>query len=107
MKETMIDRVAKVIKAETDRFDMPVNFYIEPEAGKRFERDNPGKDSIFDSGYDELESYRIIARAAIEAMLKPTEVMEKAAFTNMEKNGYAVGNPASDYSAMIDAALRE
>ena len=68
MTETMIDRVAKVIKVETDKFDMPVHFYIEPEAGKRFERDNPGKDSIFDAGYDELESYRIIARAVVEAM---------------------------------------
>jgi hypothetical protein len=68
MTETIIDRVAKVIKAETDKFDAPVNLYIEPEAGKRFERDNPGKDSICDAGYDELESYRIIARAVIEAM---------------------------------------
>ena len=68
MAETMIDRVAKAIKAETDKFDMPVNLYIEPEAGTRFERDSPGKDRIFDSGYDDLESYRIIARAVITAI---------------------------------------
>ncbi|UXS24197.1 hypothetical protein [Agrobacterium tumefaciens] len=68
MAETMIDRVAKAIKAETDKFDMPVNLYIEPEAGARFERDNPGKDRFLDAELDELESYRLIARAAIEAV---------------------------------------
>lgn len=68
MAETMIDRVAKAIKAETDNFDMPVNLYIEPEAGSRFERENPGKDRAFDAGFDDLESYRIIARVAIEAV---------------------------------------
>lgn len=107
MTETMIDRVAKAIKAETDKFDMPVNFYIEPEAGARFERDNPGKDRFLDAELDDLESYRIIARAAIKAMREPTHEMKLAAFENMDSNGYATGNPASDYTAMIDTAVKE
>lgn len=101
MAETMIDRVAKAIKAEIDKFDMPVNLYIEPEAGARFERDNPGKDRIFDSGYDDLESYRIIARAAVAAMREPTPAMLDAA-------GDLLGSGFDDqYDAFIEAALKE
>lgn len=47
------------------------------------------------------------ARAAIEAMRQPTDAMEKAAFANMDRNGYTIGNPASDYTAMIDTALKD
>lgn len=103
MVETMIDRVAKAIKAETDKFDMPVNLYIEPEAGSRFERDNPGKDRIFDYGYDDLESYRIIARAAIAAMHEPTTAMSG------EFDGWNASRNDMEacYEAAIEAALKE
>lgn len=101
MAETMIDRVAKAIKAETDKFDMPVNLYIEPEAGARFERENPGKDRFFDAGFDDLESYRIIARATVQAMREPTVEMLDAA-DNLLGSGFD-----DQYEAFIDAALKE
>lgn len=101
MTDTMIHRVVKAIKAETDKFDMPVKLYIEPEAGARFERDNPGKDRIFDSGYDDLESYRIIARAAIQAMREPTVGMLEAA-NDLLGSGFD-----DQYDVFIDAALKE
>lgn len=51
------------------------------------------------------KNYEKSARAAIEAMREPTEAMVDAAYANMDKNRYEQGNPASDYAAMIDAAL--
>ncbi len=100
MAETMIDRVAKAIKAETDKFDMPVNLYIDPEAGARFERENPGKDRFLDAELDELESYRIIARAALTAMSDPTPQMKEAA-------NFSFGSGEESYQDAIKAALKE
>ncbi|XHE14082.1 hypothetical protein PCC82_04855 [Agrobacterium deltaense] len=103
MAEKMIDRIAKAIKAETDKFDMPVNFYIEPEAGARFERDNPGKDRFLDAELDELESYRIIARVAVAAMREPTPAMSG------EFDGWNASRNDMEacYEAAIEAALKE
>ena len=51
--------------------------------------------------------YEDDAKAIIQAMREPTEAMVDAAFKNMDQNGYVKGNPASDYTAMIDAALND
>lgn len=47
------------------------------------------------------------ARAVISEMRKPTTWMIRAAYANMDRNGYDKGNPESDYQAMIDMALKE
>jgi hypothetical protein len=67
----MVDIVARAIKDETDKFDSPARLYLQPEAGHRWEKANPGKDYYLDGpNHDALESYRIIAHAAIKALHK-------------------------------------
>lgn len=67
-------RVALAIKACTDKFESPVCYYVEPEA--RYRARDASADPDYDPWFDEpdreweLESYAIIARAAIAAMSK-------------------------------------
>jgi hypothetical protein len=67
MTEEQITMVAMAIKEAAASFQSPVRFYVEREAIHRFERDNPDKDAYIDKpGTDwELESWRILARAAL------------------------------------------
>ncbi len=89
MTETIIERVARALFVKTKE-----------EASSR------GIQSSWENC--PIKGHYIdLARAAVAAMREPTEAMERAAFSNMDKNGYAAGNPTSDYSAMIDAALKE
>jgi hypothetical protein len=71
MDDSEIELIAKAIRDETDRFECPVRFYIEPEAKRRWESSNPDSD-WFDrpDPPDDLESYRIIARAAADALAR-------------------------------------
>jgi hypothetical protein len=105
----MIDRIARAIEAETDKFDSPVHLYVEKEAKARWERANPEGDWYEQpESKDELESYRIIARAAIEAMREPTDAMVSA-YDNWDAYSGSCGSwlNTSAYEAMIDAALKE
>lgn len=94
MAETMIERVARAICVASG---------LDPD--RPFSSSNYSKET--EPQECAWHEYLPEARAAIAAMREPTEVMERAAFSNMDKNGYPVGNPTSDYSAMIDAALKE
>lgn len=102
----MLDIVAKAIKEETDKFGSPVRCYIEPEARERWETANPDADP-FEPPFDDLESYRIIARATIKAMRELTEEMLNA--SSEEGIGYSVdarGYVAAEWRKMVDAALK-
>lgn len=110
----MIERVAKAINACTDKFDAPVQFYVEDEARQRWLKDHPD-DSPDEAGIDwKVESYKIIARAAIEAMREPTPNMIAAG--NIEivspgEDGDYLGTLENEearecWQAMIDAALK-
>lgn len=70
MSESRIDIIARAIKEETDKFESPVRFYIQPEADGRWENENPNADWSDRPDFDELESYRIIARAVDAALNK-------------------------------------
>lgn len=62
-----VEAVALAIKECTDKFESPVAYYIEPEAQFRWMNANPGRNFWDEASIDDLESYRIIARAALEA----------------------------------------
>ncbi len=63
-----VDLIARTIKDATRSFSMPVRYYIEPEADSRWEEENPDADWSGRPKFDELESYRIIAREIIRAL---------------------------------------
>lgn len=80
--EEMIERAARAMQAEADTFEAPVEFYVAPEAQRRWEADpkNHGSDGYADAlcdgpqGMDwDLESWKILARAAIVAALTVKE----------------------------------
>ena len=87
----MIERVARAIYAESYR--------------RCCNGESPAPDD------ESWESYIGEARAAIEAMRKPTEEMREAGFASIEivETSYGAGIPLSApekvWSAMIDAAL--
>ncbi|WP_072389821.1 hypothetical protein [Hyphomicrobium sp. CS1GBMeth3] len=65
-----VDRVAIALRDAADKFQSPVEYYVQPEARLRWEEAHPGQDFYGDAAIDDLESWRILARAAIEAMEK-------------------------------------
>lgn len=102
---TMVKKLANALREEALKFDSPVQFYVEPEALKRYEAEN-GFDAAFDaefSGRDfAAESWEILARVAIEVMREPTDEMLAAGTST------GVVNETHDiYRAMIEAALKE
>lgn len=114
---TMVEKVALAIRDEAVKFKRPVQFYVEGEALSRYEQEH-GLDAAWDaeeSGKDfELESWAILARAAIEAMAAPTPRMCKAACAAMSPGKRPTPNRVSHkakhairYRAMIQAALEE
>jgi hypothetical protein len=59
-----IDKIAETIRNVTDEFDQPVGLYISGEACRRWMAANPDGDPVdFYASHDELEDYRIIAKA--------------------------------------------
>lgn len=65
-----VDIIAKAIKDETDNFNDPVCYYVQGEALDRWRQENP--DNYDFPEFDELESYRIIARS-VAAVLEASE----------------------------------
>jgi hypothetical protein len=67
----LIRRVAEAIKACADGFSSPVRCYVEGEALRRYEQEQ-GFEAAWDAqmtGRDfDMESWEIIARAAVAAM---------------------------------------
>lgn len=97
----MIERVAAAIEAVTDKFDAPVRMYVEDEARYRWSQQNPDADAS-EAGIDfAKESWKIIARAAIQAMRHPTKTMLQAGRETMP----VIDHSEETWRAMIDAAL--
>lgn len=73
MTQIVIDIIAKAIKDATDEFSNPVDLYIKGEARHRWEKAHPeywepGSAEPPDEVDDDLEDYRIIARAVVAAL---------------------------------------
>lgn len=68
--EDQITKVAVALRDEACKFRDPVYCYVEGEAARRYEAALPDGDAYFDKpGTDwDLESWKILARAAIAAM---------------------------------------
>lgn len=65
--------IANALREECDNFEDPVALYVEGEALRRWERDNPDKDGVYDGpkecmGRWDDESWHILARAVIKAV---------------------------------------
>lgn len=105
MSEMMMERVALAIKAATDKFSSPVEFYVNREAWERHQAAHPDDEQEDHPEIDwQLESWKIIARAAITAMREPTEAMEVAATGTTRRIGQYHVAPL--WQAMIDEALK-
>lgn len=65
--------------------------------------------ALLEVGCDEpnLDDYRDMARAAIEAMREPTAVMIAAGDEVIPDNATYEDNAANAYRSMIDAALKD
>lgn len=105
---TMVERMAQALKDTTDTFHAPVRFYIEPEAQARWEKENPDGDWYEQpQSDDKLASYKIIARAVIEAMREPTDEILRAGERSFPDSGTVdhTDDLRSAWRVMIDAAL--
>jgi len=65
-----IEAVALALRAEANNFANPVSAYVEPEAQARWENANPDGDYFSDVQPRELDSWEILAAAAMTAMPK-------------------------------------
>ena len=102
----MEERIAVALKAELGRFSDPVHYYIRGEAQSRWRKNGEvGPEPDF----DDIESYRIIARVAIEAIRYPTEAMTSAYYkldAVSDDEPFNGPSPEAAWCAMIDAALK-
>lgn len=66
---TMIEKIARALEAEAEKFQSPVSVYVAGEAANRWEEAHPGLVASLDRpDIDwELESWKILARAAVGA----------------------------------------
>lgn len=123
---TVLERAARALEAEAETFRSPVHFYVQHEWIQRWEEANPDKEPCTDpatEGKDwTLESWKILARAVLQALREPSE--------GMKDRGGFICSPCSDnpvrwkalnrverdfsedyatevWQAMIDAALAE
>lgn len=106
---TMVERMVIAIRDEAKTFRHPVRLYVEDEARWRWEDANPDKDGHLDgpAGIDwEMESWKILVRAVLQAMREPTDVMCEAGDTALETAG-STASSQHPWQAMIDAALKE
>ncbi len=71
MSEEKIEAVAIAIRNAAREFGSPVYAYVEPEARRRWETANPDKDSFEQPTDWELESWKILARAALNEKSPP------------------------------------
>lgn len=66
------DVIADALRKAADKFDDPVSLYVEPEAKRRWERNNPSADWYPDAPAelrdDDLSSWRIFADELISAL---------------------------------------
>ncbi len=95
ISDELVEAVARAIEVCTDEFESPVRYYVGREAMLRFEKENPEKDAYSDAPHVkdwDLESWKIIARAAIEAYHKAT------------REGVASGLPAQVQDGETKAA---
>ena len=67
MTDDDVTKAAIALRAEAEKFDRPVEAYVEGEALWRWEKANPSKEEPSDIDF-ELESWKILARAALEAV---------------------------------------
>lgn len=107
---SMVETIARALEKEASGFQYPVHLYVEHERQRRWEEANPEGD-YFDICTTEdgaLESWKILATAALRAMETPTEAMKMAgaqAITLDHMRKAANYDAACDaWSAMIRAA---
>lgn len=102
---SLIEAIARAIKTETGCFRDPVGHYVEGEALSRWEKDNPDCDAPDGIEWD-LESWRIIARTALEAIEQAGFVVVPAEPTEeMLAGGRRFAVPATQSISAIYAAL--
>lgn len=96
----MIDAIAEAIRAEIEKFHQPARHYIEGEASLRW-ASTTGMGE-WECPHDDLESYRIIARAALAAAAgaSSNDVLEMAALV---ADRYARSDPSSDHDPYEEA----
>lgn len=70
MSEAEIDAVARALQAEAEKFNDPVSAYVDNEASRRWNAENPGKDYLTDGPNIDwrFESWKILARAALRTL---------------------------------------
>jgi hypothetical protein len=100
---SLVERVARALRDSARGFADPVDLYVEKEARRRAEAANPDADTYATAQDWGLESWMILARAAIEAMREPTEEMRSAGDDLIQRRD----GTAAIYQAMIDAALSQ
>lgn len=105
--DEMVEKAALSIRDEIERFSNPTHLYIEPEAKERWEKENPEGDYYGEAGHDELESYRIIARAALSAALSEQERAVEVSCIACEDRPSAENNPCAvcGQSALVDVPV--
>lgn len=100
----LLERAARALQEEANKFEAPVYCYVEQEAARRWEAANPGSFWGDDPAHYELdiglESWKILARAVLQAIREPSEAMALAALDLGPDR-----DPETYYVAMIDAAL--
>ncbi|KAA0685978.1 hypothetical protein DTW90_34390 [Neorhizobium sp. P12A] len=86
-EQTMIERVAKAIAIEA----------LDPETRAAVDQEK----------WFVAESYYDLARAAIEAMIEPSEAMKAAGDIECEDKGMGLGRAETIYAVMLEAALQD
>ena len=107
-EDNMVERVAMALRACLDGFSDPVHFYVRDESRGRWLKEHPEDDTDEIARDWELESYKIISRAAIETMRESTEAMKESTWGRVRVDDVGIDETTAEqvWRVMIAVALQ-